>query len=61
MIVTIFALLTVGFIVFMIFIIGVDSFIEGMDYFSGFYLILLGIIVILFVFYQLRRKAVSNF
>ena len=53
MIVTIFALLTVGFIVFMIFIIGVDLFREGMDYFSGFYLILLGIIVILFVYYQL--------
>ena len=53
MIVTIFALLTVGFIAFMIFIIGVDSFREGMDYFSDFYLILLGIIVILFVYYQL--------
>lgn len=53
MILTIFALLTVGFIVFMIFIIGVDSYGDGMDYFLGFYLILLGIIVILFVYYQL--------
>ena len=53
MIVTIFVLLTVGFIAFMIFIIVVDSFREGMDYFVGFYLILLGIIFILFVYYQL--------